>query len=273
MEKLRVLYVSQEITPFLPDSDVAQTARKLAQGMNEEGREIRAFMPRFGCINERRHQLHEVIRLSGLNLIINDTDHPLIIKVASVPAARMQVYFIDNEQFFKRKATVCDDKQVFFNDNDERSMFFVRGVLETIKKLGWVPNVIHCHGWMTALMPLYLKKMYGNDAHFSDAKVVYTPYGKAFPGEWDKQVTRKLEMDGFDTSDISLLSTPTYDNLTKLAVQFSDAVSFEPSAINADVRKFIASSDKPVLEWNDPSALVKEHSVFYDSIVEESIAV
>lgn len=157
MEKKKVLFISQEISPFLPKSEVCLSARGIAQGIQESGKEIRVFTPRFGVINERRHQLHEVIRLSGMNLIIDDTDHPLIIKVASISQARMQVYFIDNEEYFKRKNTVVDENEVEYADNDERSMFFCRGVLETVKKLGWQPDVIHCSGWMTALMPMYLK--------------------------------------------------------------------------------------------------------------------
>ncbi len=159
MEKKKILFVSQEIAPFLPKSEISSTARRLPQGIQEAGKEIRVFTPRFGSINERRHQLHEVIRLSGMNLIIDDNDHPLIIKVASIAAARMQVYFIDNDEYFKRKNTVVDDKGLDYEDNDERAMFFCRGVLETVKKLGWQPDVIHCHGWMTAPMALYIKKL------------------------------------------------------------------------------------------------------------------
>ncbi len=162
MEKKKILFISQEISPFLPKSEISNTARSLAQGIQEAGKEIRVFMPRFGVINERRHQLHEVIRLSGMNLIIDDADHPLIIKVASISSARMQVYFIDNDEFFKRKNTLVDDSKKEHKDNDERSIFFNRGVLETVKKLGWQPDVIHCSGWMTSLMPLYIKHIYKN---------------------------------------------------------------------------------------------------------------
>ena len=173
MEKNKILYVTQEINPFLIQSEISNLVRTLSQGVHETDKEIRIFMPRFGVINERRHQLHEVIRLSGMNLIINDYDHPLIIKVASIPQIRIQVYFIDNEEFFKRKFVFNGEDGKFFNDNDERSMFFCKGVLETVKKLGWVPEIIHCHGWMSALMPVYLKTQYQNDPHFSNAKVIY----------------------------------------------------------------------------------------------------
>src|SRR6188768_4367308 len=155
-EKVKVLFVSQEITPFVDESEIAKIGRQLPQGTQESGKEIRVFMPRFGLINERRNQLHEVIRLSGMNLIIDDSDHPLIIKVASIQAARMQVYFIDNEEYFQRKAIFRDTKKKFFKDNDDRTIFFCRGVLETVKKLGWSPDIIHCHGWMTSLIPLLI---------------------------------------------------------------------------------------------------------------------
>ena len=176
MEKSRILFVTQEITPFLNETTLAETVRKISQGVHEKDKEIRIFMPRFGVINERRHQLHEVIRLSGMNLIVNDTDHPLIIKVASIPQARIQVYFIDNEEFFKRKRVFNDEDDKFFKDNDERSIFFCRGVVETVKKLGWKPDIVHCHGWMTSLLPLYLKNMYRDDPHFINAKTMYTVY-------------------------------------------------------------------------------------------------
>src|ERR1051326_3073228 len=160
MKKARVLYISQEVTPYLPETDMSTIGRHLPQGIQERGKEIRTFMPRYGLVNERRNQLHEVIRLSGMNLIINDSDHPLIIKVASIQSARMQVYFIDNEDYFQRKETLTDSKGTMFEDNDERSIFFCRGVIETVKKLGWAPDIVHCHGWFTGLMPMYLKRSF-----------------------------------------------------------------------------------------------------------------
>ena len=163
MEKKKILYISQEITPYLPESEMSEIGRYLPQGAQERGREIRTFMPRYGCVNERRNQLHEVIRLSGMNLVIKDTDHPLIIKVASIQAARMQVYFIDNEDYFQRKCALTDEEGKEFVDNDERAVFFARGVLETVIKLRWAPDIIHCHGWLTSLIPLYIKKYYFNN--------------------------------------------------------------------------------------------------------------
>ena len=173
-KKPKVLFVSQEIFPYLESSTIGNIARHLPQGTQEKGKEIRTFMPRFGVVNERRNQLHEVIRLSGMNLIIDESDHPLIIKVASIQAARMQVYFIDNEEYFQRKHTTHDADNNFFQDNDDRTIFFCRGVLETVKKLGWAPDIIHCHGWMSSLIPLFVKTAYREDPIFRNARVVYS---------------------------------------------------------------------------------------------------
>ena len=268
MEKKRVLYISQEIAPFLPHSDIATTTRKLPQGIQEGGKEIRAFMPRYGCINERRHQLHEVIRLSGMNLIINDVDHPLIIKVASVPQAKIQVYFIDNEDFFTRKATVKSDKGDYFDDNDERAMFFGRGVLETVKKLGWKPDIIHCHGWMTALTPLYIKKLYHNDPHFADAKVVYSVYDNGFNKNWDSNFYEKLKFDGFEEEDIYDLKDVDFVTLTKKAIQVSDGVIQGSGQIDQEIVKAIQASEITFLEYFSEETCVKPINEFYDQIFE-----
>jgi starch synthase len=271
MEKLRVLYVSQEITPFLPETALSTMARKLPQGVQEIDKEVRVFMPRYGCINERRHQLHEVIRLSGMNIIINDADHPLIIKVASIPSARMQVYFIDNEDYFKRKHVVSDDSGKFFDDNDERSIFFNRGVLETVKKLGWVPDVIHCHGWMTALMPAYLKKYYGDDPHFADTKVVYSVYDNGFSGSMDKKLANKMKFDGFNDGEVAPIKTPDFVNLTKLAINFSDGVIQGSEKIDSKISAHIKESGKPMLNYQDPENYIAAYNEFYDKVAEEML--
>jgi len=171
MKQAKILFISQEITPYLPESEMSKIGRYLPQGIQEKGREIRTFMPKYGSINERRNQLHEVIRLSGMNLIIDDTDHPLIIKVASIQSARMQVYFIDNEDYFHRKSVLSDENGEYFQDNDERAIFFARGVLETVRKLRWSPDVVHCHGWITALVPLYLKRSFVDDPLYNNSKL------------------------------------------------------------------------------------------------------
>ncbi len=270
MKKPRVLYVSQEITPFLPKSELSEISRNLPQGIHEKGKEIRVFMPRYGSINERRHQLHEVIRLSGMNLVVNDTDHPLIIKVASIPTARMQVYFIDNEEFFQRKAVLADKSGKPFKDNDERSMFFCRGVLETVRKLGWAPDVIHCHGWFTSLLPLYIKKFYNDDPHFSESKVVFSAYKKSFEGSLNPALIDKLKFDGFKDEDIAELKEPNFINLQKSALRYADATIEGSEELNSEIAKEIKSSEKPNLAYCDPSTCVKAYSDFYDQILEES---
>src|SRR6218665_2928650 len=180
MRKLRILYVASEINPFLQVSEVAEFLRKLPQAMQEKGMEIRILIPRFGSINERKTRLHEVVRLSGINISVGEDEKPLIIKVASIPTAKLQVYFLDNENYFNRKYVFLDKEGSFYDDNDERTIFFCKGVLETVKKLGWAPDIVHCTDWMTALIPLYLKTTYKNDPVFKDTKSVFTIYNNAF---------------------------------------------------------------------------------------------
>lgn len=270
MKKAKVLFVSQEITPFLPETVVSTISKNLPYGIQECGKEIRVFMPKYGCINERRHQLHEVIRLSGMNLIIDDADHPLIIKVASIPAGRMQVYFIDNEEYFQRKSVLCDASGDFFGDNDERSIFFCKGVLETVKKLGWSPDIIHCHGWMTAMMPLFVRKHYADDPHFADAKVVYSVYKDGYPGNLDKKLSNKLQMEGFTAEEVKHLETPSYSNLNMAAVQYADGIIKGSETIDKDVEKYISKVGKPYLSYKSPEEFVNAYDGFYDSILEEN---
>lgn len=270
MQKTRVLYITQEIDPFLPESEISSSVRTLAQGVHERDKEIRIFMPRFGVINERRHQLHEVIRLSGMNLIVNDVDHPLIIKVASVPQARMQVYFIDNEEFFKRKRTYADENGKFFKDNDERAIFFCRGVVETVKKLGWTPDIVHCHGWMTGFLPLYLKKMYADDPHFSNAKIIYTPYADEFSGNLDSKLIDKLNFDKIANEDVDFLKTPNALNLNKTGARWADAISIGSATINSELISYINDSGKPVLDYQPEETLVDAHQDFYEKVLSEN---
>lgn len=272
MKKARVLFVSSEITPYVPENHISHIGRYLPQGIQERGKEIRTFMPRYGCINERRNQLHEVIRLSGMNLIINDADHPLIIKVASIQAARMQVYFIDNEEFFQRKSIVTNDKGEFFEDNDERAIFFCRGVLETVKKLGWAPDVIHCHGWMTSVMPLLVKKVYNEEPIFANSRVVYSVYNDEFDKAFPKNFGQKVSMEGVGKDDIKFLKDPSFLNVTKMAIQHSDGVIMGDEKINTDVAKHLKSLDKPVLAYKTPEEYLDSYNEFYDMILEEANA-
>lgn len=268
-KKARILFVSQEISPYLDETPMSSIGRHLPQGIQERGKEIRTFMPKFGCINERRNQLHEVIRLSGMNLIIDNNDHPLIIKVASIQAARMQVYFIDNQEYFERKHILTDKKAVHFADNDERAIFFCRGVIETVKKLGWSPDVVHLHGWMTSLTALYLKKSFKDNPLFSETKIVYSVYDDEFPNALHKDFAKKVMHEGIEKADIELYKNPTFLNISKAAIDLADGIIKGSPKINSDVEKHIKKSGKPVLEFKAADEYIDAYSDFYDAVLEE----
>lgn len=269
MKNSRVLFVEQEITPYLKESHMGLIGRHLPQGIQEKGKEIRTFMPRFGNINERRNQLHEVIRLSGMNLIIDDTDHPLIIKVASIQQARMQIYFIDNEDYFLRKSVERDKNGTFFDDNDERAIFFSRGVLETVKKLGWAPDIVHCHGWMTSLVPLYLKVAYKDNPLFTDSKVVLSVYDDEFSEQLDKNFAKKIKYNGITNKDLEHYKTPNFVNIIKASIDYSDAVIIGSEKINPEIEDYIKGIDKPLLEYQDMETYIDSYSNFYDQLLED----
>lgn len=271
MKKKKILFISQEIFPYLEESELANFGRHLPQGIQEAGKEIRTFMPKFGCINERRNQLHEVIRLSGMNLIINENDHPLIIKVGSIQAARMQVYFIDSEDFFQRKA-VFNDKETGkpFKDNDERAIFFTRGVLETVKKLGWVPDIIHCHGWMTSLVPLYIKTSYKKEPIFENSKVIFSLYNNDFKLPLNKDFAKKAMMDEIPEEDIKGYADTSFTGLNKAAMDLSDAVILASETINPELEDYFNNIDKPTLGYQTPEDYIEAYSNFYDEILEPS---
>jgi len=266
MEKKKILYISQEITPYLPETEMSEIARYLPQGIQEKGREIRTFMPRYGNVNERRNQLHEVIRLSGMNMVINDTDHPLIIKVASIQAARMQVYFIDNEDYFQRKNVMANSKGVEFDDNDERALFFARGVLETVIKLRWAPDLIHCHGWMTSLVPLFIKKYYYNDPLFESSKVVYSVYDDDFKKSLNSEFKNKVLLEGITPDDVKPLEDPNYVNVSKLAIDYSDGVIKGTESINSDVEGYIKSQNKLFLDHQPKETYIDAYNDFYEKV-------
>jgi starch synthase len=272
MRKARVLFISSEIHPYLELTEQSKITRFLPQGIQERGKEIRTFMPRFGNINERRNQLHEVIRLSGMNLIIDDTDHPLIIKVASIQAARMQVYFIDNEEYFQRKTTLRDADGKFHGDNDDRAIFFGRGVLETVKKLGWSPDIIHCHGWMTALVPLFIKTAYKEDPMFHNSKVVYSLYNDAFTESFNPKFSSKVVMEGLSATEVKDLKDPNYVSLTKLAMNWSDAVVKSSASIHDQVEAAFRKLNKPTLDYKSPEEYIEAYDAFYDeAVLEDSV--
>ncbi len=272
MEKPKVLFVQQEITPYLKETHMGHIGRYLPQGIQERKKEIRTFMPRYGCINERRNQLHEVIRLSGMNLVIDNTDHPLIIKVASIQSARMQIYFIDNEDFFQRKFTLTNKSGEYFDDNDERAIFFTRGVIETVKKLGWAPSLVHCNGWFTSLMPFYLREVLKDNPMFSDTKIIYSLYNDQFPGQLNKDMAKKMKTKGLSNGVLEQYADPSYVNISKVAIDYSDGLIFGDREINPELEKYARESGKPILEFHDRDTYIDAYNQFYDEIlVTESV--
>lgn len=267
----RVLFVNSEIMPYVPQTQQSIIGRYLPQGILEQGKEIRSFMPRYGCINERRNQLHEVIRLSGLNIVVNDVDRPLVIKVASITAARMQVYFIDNEDYFRRKAMYYDADGNFFEDNGQRAVFFARGVLETVKKLRWKPDIIHCNGWLSHLLPLYLKKAYKNDPIFSDSKIILSLYDEDPTFTLEQDFKSNILMPGVKNKDIDKLEQANGINLARLAIQYSDGIIYGSSNLHPEIEKAVADSALPVLPYKEIGLEEKEYVIeynrFFDSII------
>ncbi|NKI26444.1 glycogen/starch synthase [Arenibacter sp. 6A1] len=267
MNGKKILFVSSELVPYLPENEVSLMSYETPRMVNSNGGQIRIFMPRFGNINERRHQLHEVIRLSGMNLVINDMDMPLIIKVASIPRERIQVYFIDNEEYFKRKATFTDEDGKGFPDNDERAIFFAKGVVETVKKLNWSPDIIHVHGWMASLLPLYLKKFYADEPLFSESKIVLSVYGQGFEGSLNSDMIKKIAFDGVPEESIKSLEDPSYNNLLKVAVDFSDAVILAAEELPNELETHISEVQKPVLPYVPIQEFEEAYLNFYNTEV------
>ena len=267
----RVLFVNSEMYPYLPESPIATIARQLPQSIQERKKEIRSFMPRYGFINERKNQLHEVIRLSGMNIIISDIDHPLVIKVASISAARIQVYFIDNEDYFRRKHKFADDSGAFFADNDERAIFYARGVLETVKKLRWAPDVIHCHGWISHLVPAYLKKAYKDDPIFSSSKIVLSLYDDTPAESFNEAFASKAAFGGLQAADLKYLSRKADGiNLAKTAIQYADGIILAAPQIQADVLRFARSRKLPLIPYDqaamEDGSYIEAYNAFYDTI-------
>ena len=267
MEDKRILYVSSEVVPYLAENEVSLMSYDVPKMINDQGGQIRIFMPRYGNINERRHQLHEVIRLSGMNLVVNDVDMPLIIKVASIPKERIQVYFIDNDEYFKRKATFSDEDGVLYPDNDERAIFFAKGVVETVKKLNWVPDIIHVHGWMASMLPVYMKHFYKDEALFSETKIVSSVYSQSFDGTLDLEMINKIKFDGIPDDAIADLEIPNYENLIKISVAHSDAVIIASESLSPSLTKFIESSGKPFLPFASKEEFANAYTSFYKKML------
>ena len=269
MEKKKILYVSQEIFPYMSQSNMGDVSSALPQLMQESGKDIRIFLPRFGTVNERRHQLHEVIRLSGMNLIIDDFDHQLIIKVASIQQQRMQVYFIDNEEYFPRRQMFHDFEGKLLENNDERMIFYCKGVIETVRKLGWSPDVIHCQGWFTALVPMYIKKLYAEDPLFENTKVIYSVFDNGYKGKLSDTIIDKLLFEKLESSDLSGLKNLNVNTLNKFAISYSDAIVQASESINKTVLTAIENSKKSFLAFPGNEDYGKEYLNFYDNFIKE----
>ncbi len=270
MAQRKILFIAQEITPYLPDTALSQLGRKVAQGVQENGFEVRTFMPKFGMINERRNQLHEVIRLSGMNIIIDDNDHPLIIKVATLQPTRMQIYFIDNEDYFRRPPVKELETASSVEDNDERAIFYTRGVIETVKKLRWEPAVIQCMGWLSALAPLYIKELYNDDPSFRNSKIVFAIQDDPFEGTLDPRMMEKLIADKLPADALKFFGDAPVDYLTlnKLAIDNADAVvQINPDAAPELVR-YAEASGKPFMRYKSEDSLVADIAAFYHSLID-----
>lgn len=273
MAKTKILFITHEMSPFLEISKISEITRRLPHAMQEKGFEIRILMPRFGNINERRNRLHEVIRLSGMNIVVDNNDNPLIIKVASLPAARMQVYFLDNEEYFQRKKIFRNEQGQFFDDNNERSLFFCKGALETVKKLGWSPDVVHCHGWFSAMVPAYLKTVYKDDPTFKDAKVFYSLYQEDFTDS-DRLGAKYAEMAAQEDTDaeaVQAYGEGSYAAIYKGALSFSDVVVKADQDLHPEILEYV---EKNGLRTFEPSS-DEDYEGFaglYDEFVSEEVS-
>ena len=272
MAKKKILFINQEIAPYVPDTNMSLMGRDLSQAIQEMGHEIRTFMPKWGNINERRGQLHEVIRLSGMNLIIDDTDHPLIIKVASIPTAKIQVYFIDNDDYFNKRLMGKDDKGEDYADNGERALFYARGVLETVKKLRWIPKIIHCQGWMSAAVPLYIKTAYHDEPSYANTKVITSLFPKGLDKNLDANFKRCVE---FRDATAEVLSPYAdifdYDELCKLAIDFSDGVIQADPDVNPALLDYANEKNVPLLKY-DKDNFAQACEDFYNVIAPDEEA-
>ena len=270
MRQKKILFASQEISPYLPETYMSKVGLNLPKHSIEQGNETRVFLPKFGVIKEKANNLHEVIRLSGMNLIIDDFDHQLIIKVASIQSARLQIYFIDNDEYFPRKVMFLDEDGNFLQNTEERIMFYCKGVIETVKKLGWSPEIIHCQGWFSSLIPMYIKKIYNEDPLFKDTKVIYNVYDTEYKGLINPVIVEKLLFENnLEESDLYLLKKPTFENLSKFAISYSDAIIQGSKNINKRVLDYMKESKLPFMKYPGEENYEDQYNNFFDSLVEE----
>jgi len=272
MAKKKILFITPAIFPYLPENYISSICRFLPQGIQERENEIRTFMPKYGLINERKNMLHEVIRLSGQNIIIEDTDYPLIIKVASLQSVRMQVYFIDSDDFFRRKALYFDEENCFFEDNDSRILFYAKGVIETVRKLGWNPDIVHCHGWVCSLIPIFIRTVFKDNPLFQDVRIVTSLYNDYFPDKFSSQFLKKLKITGIPRHSLShFKGVAGYDTVMKTAIDFSDATVVGHPNITPSLKKYLKKYEHPILyhpETDEYLEYVDEYNHFYEELME-----
>ena len=268
-DKKKVLFVTQEMDPYTTLSEISNIVRKLPEYVQNKQMEIRVLMPRYGTINERRHRLHEVVRLSGMNIIVNDTDFPLIIKVASIPNARMQVYFLDNEDFFKRKTIFADDDGNIHKDNPERMIFFCKGVIETVRKFGWPPDIVHCHGWMTSLIPVFIREAYKTEPLFHNSKIIYSVYNNSLGSHFDESFAEKATINNMTDEDLVGYVNGNGVDLDKGAIRYSDALIKGNDELSDELENMINSSSLPVLNFKNEDEYLGAYVDFYHSLLEE----
>ncbi|MEO1259105.1 MAG: glycogen/starch synthase [Bacteroidota bacterium] len=268
-DKKKVLFVTQEMDPYTALSEISTIVRKLPEYAQNNQMEIRVLMPRYGTINERRHRLHEVVRLSGMNIIVDDDDFPLIIKVASLPNARMQVYFLDNDDFFKRKQVFTDDEGNPFSDNPDRMIFFCKGVIETVRKFGWPPDIVHCHGWMTSLIPVFIREAYKTEPLFHHSKIIYSVYNNSLGKHFDQSFVEKASINNMSEENLSVYLNGTGVTLDKGAASYSDALIRGSEEMNDDQEELFSDTSLPVLEYKTEDEFLSAYLDFYHSLLEE----
>lgn len=268
MEKKRLLIVTQEMDPYTEGSEVSSLVAKLPKFFQDNGYELRILMPRYGVVNERRHRLHEVVRLSGMNIIVDDDDYPLIIKVASLPNSRLQVYFLDNEDFFKRKQVFEDNDNKPFEDNPDRAAFFCKGAIETVKKFGWPPDIILCQGWMTSLVPFYLKTAYKTEPLFANASLVYTVYQTPHERIGAERFFQKAAINNLSSEDLAAYRDSEGISMHKGACAFSDGIIVGSEKVDTNVDYLSVAQDKPVLPWKGEDEMLQSHLEFFRSLTE-----
>src|ERR1700733_6402250 len=265
--KKRILFIANEMSPYLEMTEFAETINKLAVKANDSGMEVRCIMPRFGVINERRHRLHEVVRLSGINVSVGGDDYPLVIKVASLPNARLQVYFLDNEDYFKRKSIFHDEKEKWFDDNGLRTVLFCKGALETVKKFGWPPDLIHCSGWMTGLIPFYLKTVYKKEPVFSHSKIVFSIGQSTFKEKLGADFLKVANINPalLKDKDLEVFKDATNASMFRGGATYADAITFGAEKVEKKlVDEFGKVKGKKLLAYNAESDLTDYLQLYTD---------